>query len=264
MEATASSSSLPSVAIGGRVDGEVAAVLLPLHHPLASIRMECNAVRIESEGLGETLLAGRGAGPAPTAVTLLADLLDIAEGRARIPTAGHPFLAEVAGFADQQAAASRYYLRLAVADRPGTLAQVAGCFASQGISIASLLQPEVPELAGGSLVPLILTTHTTDRGRLDLVLAALAAAGCGRNVVLRIRILSHGSVRPVRRCWRALPGVAAQRAEMSVTPFDALVCPRTAPPATRGRDLALSCRAQPRYRAAGPCPSAAGAAEALA
>jgi len=73
---------------GGRVDGEVAAVLLPLHHPLASIRMECNAVRIESEGLGETLLAGRGAGPAPTAVTLLADLLDIAEGRARIPTAG--------------------------------------------------------------------------------------------------------------------------------------------------------------------------------
>ncbi|HRD89582.1 MAG: homoserine dehydrogenase [Candidatus Accumulibacter sp.] len=172
---------------GGRVDGEVAAVLLPLHHPLASIRMECNAVRIESEGLGETLLAGRGAGPAPTAVTLLADLLDIAEGRARIPTAGHPFLAEVAGFADQQAAASRYYLRLAVADRPGTLAQVAGCFASQGISIASLLQPEVPDLAGGSLVPLILTTHTTDRGRLDLVLAALAAAGCGRNVVLRIR-----------------------------------------------------------------------------
>ena len=171
----------------GRVAAEVAAVLLPRHHPLASIRMECNAVRIESEGLGETLLAGRGAGPEPTSVSLLADLLDIAEGRARIPTAEHPFIASVADFEDRQAVASRYYLRLAVADRPGTLAQVAGFFASQGISLASVLQPEVPDLAGSSLVPLILTTHTTDRRRLDLVLAALAAAGWGRSVVLRIR-----------------------------------------------------------------------------
>jgi len=120
-------------------------------------------------------------------VSLLADLLDIAEGRARIPTAEHPFIAGVADFEDRQAAASRYYLRLAVADRPGTLAQVAGFFASQGISLTSVLQPEVPDLAGSSLVPLILTTHTTDRRRLDLVLAALAAAGWGRNVVLRIR-----------------------------------------------------------------------------
>ncbi len=173
-------------AAGARVDAEVGAVLLPLQHPLASIRMECNAVRIESEGLGETLLAGKGAGPAPTGVSLLADLLDIAAGRGRIPTDGHPFLAGVAELADRQASAARYYLRLAVADRPGTLAQVAGFFASQGISLASVLQPEVPELAGGSLVPLILTTHSTDRRRLDLVLAALSAAGCGRSVVLRI------------------------------------------------------------------------------
>lgn len=171
----------------GYVDGEVAAVLLPLNHPLASICMERNAVRSESKGLGEKLLAGKGAGPEPTSGSLLADLLDIGEGRARIPTSGHPFLAGVAEFADQQAAASRYYLRLAVADRPGTLAQVAGCFASQGISIASVLQPEVPDFAGGSLVPLMLTTHSTDRRRLDLVLAALAAAGWGRSGVLRIR-----------------------------------------------------------------------------
>ncbi|HTH14256.1 MAG TPA: ACT domain-containing protein, partial [Spirochaetia bacterium] len=82
---------------------------------------------------------------------------------------------------------ARYYLRLSVPDRPGILAQVAGLFAARDISIASVLQPEVPDSAGGTPVPLILTTHTTTRGRLDLVLASLAAEGWGRSVVLRIQ-----------------------------------------------------------------------------
>ncbi|HTH14214.1 MAG TPA: homoserine dehydrogenase, partial [Spirochaetia bacterium] len=69
----------------GRFDAEVGPVLLPLDHPLASVRMEYNAVLVESEGLVKTLASGKGAGPAPTAVSLLADLLDIAEGRARVP-----------------------------------------------------------------------------------------------------------------------------------------------------------------------------------
>lgn len=64
---------------------------------------------------------------------------------------------------------------------------MAGLFARHDISLASVLQPEVPDTAGGSLVPLILTTHSTSRGRLDLVLAALAAKGWGRSIVLRIQ-----------------------------------------------------------------------------
>ena len=69
----------------GSLDAEVGPVLLPLDHPLASIRMEYNAVLVESEGLVKTLASGKGAGPAPTAVSLLGDLLDIAEGRGRVP-----------------------------------------------------------------------------------------------------------------------------------------------------------------------------------
>ncbi len=170
-----------------RLDAEVAAVLLPLGHPLASIRMEYNAVLIEGEGLGKVLLSGKGAGPAPTAMSLLADLLDIAEGRGRIPGVDHPFIAGVSALGNRQAALARYYLRLSVPDRPGTLAHVAGLFAQHDISIASVVQPEVPDTAGSALVPLILTTHSTTRGRLDLVLAALATAGWRRSVVLRIQ-----------------------------------------------------------------------------
>lgn len=171
----------------GRLDVEVAPVLLPLGHPLASIRMEYNAVLVESEGLVKTLLSGKGAGPAPTAVSLLADLLDIAEGRALVPTTNHPFNNGAFDLGNRDSAPSRYYLRLSVPDRSGILAQVAGLFAKHEISMASVLQPEVPDAAGDSLVPLILTTHTTTRGRLDLVLAALTAEGWGRAVVLRIQ-----------------------------------------------------------------------------
>lgn len=66
----------------GQLEAEVAVLLLPREHPLASVRMEYNAVLVDSEGLVRTLLSGKGAGPAPTAVTVLADLLDIADGRA--------------------------------------------------------------------------------------------------------------------------------------------------------------------------------------
>jgi homoserine dehydrogenase len=171
----------------GALVAEVAPVLLPLDHPLAAIRMEYNAVLIESEGLVKTLLSGKGAGPAPTAVSLLADLLDIASGRALVPTSSHPFVGTPFDLGKSEPAPQRYYLRLSVPDRPGTLAQVAGLFAKHDISLASVLQPEVPDTAGGDLVPLILTTHTTARKPLDHVLAALKAEGWGRSVVLRIQ-----------------------------------------------------------------------------
>jgi homoserine dehydrogenase len=146
--------------------------------------MEYNAVLVESEGLVQTLASGKGAGPSPTSVSLLADLLDIAEGRARVPGGDHPFLGKP--LVPENQGVSRYYLRLSVPDRPGILAQVAGLFARQNISIASVTQPEVSTSAGQPLVPLILTTHATSRARLNAVLASLDE-GWGRSVVLRIQ-----------------------------------------------------------------------------
>ena len=168
-------------------DAEVGPVLLPLAHPLASIRMEDNAVLLESDFLVKTLLSGKGAGPNPTALSLLADLLDLAEGRGRVPSAEHPFLGKAVELLGSQASQSRFYVRTKVPDRPGVLAQVAGLFGKKGISIASVLQPEVPGSTGETLVPLILTTHTTIRSRLNEVLAQLEAEGWGTNVVLRIQ-----------------------------------------------------------------------------
>ena len=174
-------------AAGDRLDAAVAPVLLPLTHPLAAIRYENNAVLVESEGLGLSLASGKGAGPAPTAVSLLADLLDIAEGRQRVPDEHHPFLGTPFVLEPHAHSRSRYYLRFAVPDRPGILAQVAGRFADHAVSIASVLQPEGQGGQTSSQVALILTTHSCPRSQLDLVLGALSVEGWGNPVVLRIQ-----------------------------------------------------------------------------
>ncbi|MEI8096380.1 MAG: homoserine dehydrogenase [Spirochaetales bacterium] len=170
-----------------RLDASVAPVLLPLTHPLASIRHENNAVLIESEGLGMTLASGKGAGPSPTSVSLLADLLDIAEGRQRVPDDRHPFVGKPFEMEVHGQTLSRYYLRFSVPDRPGILAQVAGRFAEQGLSIASVLQPEAHSAETPGTVALILTTHSSLRAQLDNVLEALSGEGWGTPVVLRIQ-----------------------------------------------------------------------------
>jgi homoserine dehydrogenase len=51
---------------------------------------------------------------------------------------------------------SRYYLRLSVVDRPGTLARIATILGELKIGISSVIQPEGHE---GASVPLILMMH---------------------------------------------------------------------------------------------------------
>jgi homoserine dehydrogenase len=51
---------------------------------------------------------------------------------------------------------SRYYLRLSVIDKPGTLAKIASILGASKIGISSVIQPEGHE---GESVPLILMIH---------------------------------------------------------------------------------------------------------
>jgi homoserine dehydrogenase len=71
---------------------------------------------------------------------------------------------------------SRFYLRLIVEDRPGVLAEVAGILAQHQISIASVIQHEVPDEPESEKVQLVIMTHTALTGhfraacsRLDLL-----------------------------------------------------------------------------------------------
>ena len=133
--------------------------LIPNIHVLASVNHVFNAVYVRGDIVGDTLYYGRGAGQDATASAVLSDLADAAldlkhETRSRIP----PFVPH-----ERQGAVlpieqviSRYYVRLSVVDRPGTLARIAAIFAKAKIGISSVIQPEGHE---GDSVPLILMIH---------------------------------------------------------------------------------------------------------
>lgn len=133
--------------------------LIPNTHVLASVNHVFNAVYVRGDIVGDTLYYGRGAGQDATASAVLSDLadaaLDMKHGtKSRIP----PFVPH-----ERQGAVlpmaqviSRYYVRLSVIDRPGTLARISAILAKARIGISSVIQPEGHE---GESVPLILMIH---------------------------------------------------------------------------------------------------------
>jgi homoserine dehydrogenase len=133
--------------------------LVPNSHVLASVNHVFNAIYVRGDVVGDTLYYGRGAGQDATASAVLSDLADAALDlkcgtRSRIP----PFVPHERDGAvlPFEEAICRYYVRLNVVDRPGTLARIAAILADAKIGISSVIQPEGHE---GESVPLILMIH---------------------------------------------------------------------------------------------------------
>lgn len=152
---------------GGQLALHVAPVLLRRTAPLAQVRNAYNAVSVVGDAVGDTLYYGRGAGPLPTASAVVADLIDVAVGRAQQTFrtlrlwSGHN--REIA-LRPAGSVPSRFYLRLMVQDRPGVLADVTRCLANHRISISSVIQHEALDGPEGEIVPLIIMTHAAPTG----------------------------------------------------------------------------------------------------
>ncbi|MCS6866799.1 MAG: homoserine dehydrogenase [Gemmataceae bacterium] len=145
----------------------VAPVLLRHTDLLAQVRGAYNAVLVYGDIVGETLYQGPGAGQMPTASSVVADLIDLAVGRAqRTFAAAKLWSREGRGFTVEppERVRSRFYLRLLVADKPGVLADITRILADEQISISSLVQHEAAEDNGGP-VPLVIVTHYAATGR---------------------------------------------------------------------------------------------------
>ncbi|HEX3620943.1 MAG TPA: homoserine dehydrogenase [Acidimicrobiales bacterium] len=146
------------LAVIDAVDGEVAVrvhpAMVPLAHPLASVREAFNAVFVEGAAAGELMFYGRGAGGRPTASAALGDVIDAAANLRQGTSAGVPGLA-VARIRPMDEVRAQYYLSLDVADRPGVLEQVAGAFARHLVSIVQVVQVGMSREAR-----LVLVTHT--------------------------------------------------------------------------------------------------------
>ena len=144
----------------------VAPVLLRKTDPLAQVRGAFNAILVTGDVVGETLYQGPGAGMMPTASSVVADIIDIAVGRAQKTFAAAKLWAGGREFTivPSEKVRSKFYLRLIVKDEPGTLSEVCRCLADEHISIASVIQHE-PLREGETVVPLVIMTHLAETGR---------------------------------------------------------------------------------------------------
>ena len=130
--------------------------LVPLGHPLAAVSGSLNAVVAEGNFVGRLLFQGRGAGEGPTASAVVADLIDVARGEY-----GPAFAMPVDQLATPAPAPAgerrgRAYLRFAVTDRPGVLAELTAAMRDAGVSIESMIQRGAND--DGTVV-LVMVTH---------------------------------------------------------------------------------------------------------
>ena len=160
---------------------------VPGDHPLAVIRGATNAVFVEGPSFGELLFAGPGAGGAPTATAVLGDVVDAARELLAGAEVAPPIRFQPGRVLDFEAIATTWYLRLEVVDRPGVLAQVAGVFADNEVSIKSVWQEGEDDGA-----TLLLVTHSHNEGRQRASLEGLRSLEVVRDVAAVIRVEGAG------------------------------------------------------------------------
>jgi homoserine dehydrogenase len=163
---------------GKEVALHVAPVLLRETDMLAQVRGAFNAIQVVGDAVGEVMFQGAGAGALPTASSVVADVIDLAVGRAqRTFQAMKLWAPQERGFRmrSSEGVRSRFYLRVLVKDEPGMLADVAYVLAGEKISIASVIQHEAQEGHQGGVVPLVIMTHYAETGRFWAALAKMNA-----------------------------------------------------------------------------------------
>jgi homoserine dehydrogenase len=161
--------------------------LVPLDHPLASVRDSFNAVFIEGDSVGDLMLYGRGAGGAPTASAVLGDVIDAAVNLSRGTSArfGPLAPATVRPIAESSSA---FFLRVAVMDQPGVLAQVADVFGRHGVSIRSMEQHGL-----GDQAVLMFITHVSVEAEVQSTLEELRGLDIVNDIHSVIRVVGGES-----------------------------------------------------------------------
>ncbi|MCH8828218.1 MAG: homoserine dehydrogenase [Planctomycetes bacterium] len=155
----------------GELEMHVQPTLIHRQRPLAGIGGVYNRVALEGDVVGKTWFSGMGAGGMPTASAVLADLIDVATGRAAVTFSHLDLWREQSPLAVKRAETveSRYYLRFNVDDRPHVFADVAAILGRHGISLASIIQRETGTLdkaLSPPTIPLVVMTHRTSEGKM--------------------------------------------------------------------------------------------------
>ncbi|WP_225827319.1 homoserine dehydrogenase [Streptomyces naphthomycinicus] len=168
---------------GASVTARVHPAMIPLTHPLASVRGAYNAVFVESDAAGQLMFYGPGAGGSPTASAVLGDLVAVCRNRLNGTTGpGESAYADLT-VSPMGDVVTRYHISLDVADKPGVLAQVATVFAEHGVSIDTVRQQGKDGEAS-----LVVVTHRASDASLSGTVEALRKLDTVRGVASIMRV----------------------------------------------------------------------------
>jgi len=162
--------------------------MIPVTHPLASVRDAFNAVFVEAHSAGEVMFYGRGAGGAPTASSVVGDV--VAAARNRLSGSLGPAQSIYADLELRPIgeAKTSYYLNLKVADESGVLAAISNEFAKHDVSIQAVRQD-----GEGDAANLIIRTHQAPESRLRATVEALENMKAVREVLGVMRVEGAGA-----------------------------------------------------------------------
>ncbi len=166
------------------IEQRVHPTMVPKASPIAQVMGVLNAVSVDADAVREITLVGPGAGGDPTASAVVADIADVASGTAGLPFGLPIARLEEAKRAPMQRHEGGYYVRLAVADRPGAAAAIATRMAEADISLESIVQRRSPEAVtrdpggrSGAPVPVVLITYATTEAAIRAALEKVTADG---------------------------------------------------------------------------------------
>lgn len=171
----------------GSIATRVHPTMVPVDHPLASVRDSFNAVYVEGSGIDQVMFYGRGAGGHPTAAMMVGDAIDAAINlRAGCHRTVGPL--PPASVRSIDSITSAFYLSLDARDQPGVLASIAGVFGSHGVSIQSMEQDGIGDADQARLV---FITHDAVEADLRSTLADLEGLDAVKNVGQVLRVIGN-------------------------------------------------------------------------
>ncbi|RBQ27136.1 homoserine dehydrogenase [Arcobacter sp. CECT 9188] len=143
--------------VENQIELRVHPVLIPQDKMIAKVDGVMNGVSVIGDKVGETMYYGAGAGGDATASAVIANIIDIARKGKGSPMLGfEKQVGEKPTLMSKDEIRTKYYLRLEVSDKSGTLAKVAKVFGDNDISIENMMQKAKKDAKAN----LLLTTHT--------------------------------------------------------------------------------------------------------